>query len=47
LCARLTALGKSVECFTYPGQPHTFFGDGDQLFIQRTIAFFDTHLKGS
>jgi dipeptidyl aminopeptidase/acylaminoacyl peptidase len=46
LCARLTALGKSVECFTYPGQPHTFYGDGDQLFIQRTIAFFDTHLKG-
>jgi dipeptidyl aminopeptidase/acylaminoacyl peptidase len=47
LCARLTALGKSVECFTYPGEPHTFYGDGDQLFIQRTIAFFDTHLKGS
>jgi dipeptidyl aminopeptidase/acylaminoacyl peptidase len=47
LCARLTALGKSVECFTYPGEPHTFYGDGDQLFIQRTIAFFDAHLKGS
>jgi dipeptidyl aminopeptidase/acylaminoacyl peptidase len=47
LCARLRALGKSVECFTYPGEPHTFYGDGDQLFIQRTIAFFDAHLKGS
>jgi dipeptidyl aminopeptidase/acylaminoacyl peptidase len=40
LCQRLQALGKSVECFTYEGQPHTFHGDGDQLFIQRTIEFF-------
>jgi dipeptidyl aminopeptidase/acylaminoacyl peptidase len=40
LCQRLQVLGKSVECFTYEGQPHTFYGDGDQLFIQRTIEFF-------
>jgi dipeptidyl aminopeptidase/acylaminoacyl peptidase len=40
LCQRLQALGKSIECFTYEGQPHTFTGDGDQLFIQRTIEFF-------
>jgi dipeptidyl aminopeptidase/acylaminoacyl peptidase len=47
LCQRLTDLGKRVECFTYPGQPHTFGGEGDQLFIQRIIAFFDEHLKGN
>jgi dipeptidyl aminopeptidase/acylaminoacyl peptidase len=40
LCQRLRDLGKSVECFTYEGQPHTFQGDGDELFIQRTITFF-------
>ncbi|MHB8625599.1 MAG: alpha/beta hydrolase family protein [Aggregatilineales bacterium] len=45
LCARLKALQKSVECFTYPGQPHTFVGAGNQLFIQRMIAFFDTYLQ--
>jgi dipeptidyl aminopeptidase/acylaminoacyl peptidase len=45
LCARLQALRKSVECFTYAGQPHTFRGAGDQLFMQRMIAFFDAHLR--
>ncbi len=45
LCERFLALGKTVDCHTYPGQPHTFQGDGDQLFIRRTIAFFDTLLK--
>jgi dipeptidyl aminopeptidase/acylaminoacyl peptidase len=45
LCQRLQELEKAVECFTYPGQPHTFQGQGDQLFIQRVIAFFDRHLK--
>ncbi len=44
-CARLQALQKEVECFTYPGQPHTFRGEGNDLFIQRTIEFFNTHLK--
>lgn len=41
LCERLETLGKPVECFTYPGQPHTFQGEGDQLFMQRMIDFFD------
>lgn len=41
LCRRLESLGKTVECFTYPGQPHTFREAGDQLFIQRLIDFFD------
>jgi dipeptidyl aminopeptidase/acylaminoacyl peptidase len=45
LCDRLSALGKAVECFSYPGQPHTFYGDGDVLLVQRTTAFFDAHLK--
>jgi uncharacterized protein len=45
LCQRLQDLAKTVECFTYPGQPHTFTGDGDRLFIQRTIEFFERHLR--
>jgi dipeptidyl aminopeptidase/acylaminoacyl peptidase len=45
LCERLQGLGKTVECFTYSGLPHTFRGEGDQLFMQRTAAFFDQHLK--
>lgn len=45
LCQRLQALGKPVECFTYPGQPHTFRGEGDQLFKTRVIDFFDGVLK--
>ncbi|MCB0174709.1 MAG: prolyl oligopeptidase family serine peptidase [Anaerolineae bacterium] len=40
LCNDLQTLGKTVECFTYPGQPHTLQGDSDQLFIQRMIDFF-------
>jgi dipeptidyl aminopeptidase/acylaminoacyl peptidase len=45
LCQRLQALGKTVECFTYAGLPHTFRGEGDLLFMQRTAEFFDRHLK--
>ncbi|MBE2235603.1 MAG: alpha/beta fold hydrolase [Anaerolinea sp.] len=46
LCARLQALGKPVECFTYPGQPHTFVGEGNQLFMQRVRDFFGRMLGG-
>ena len=46
LCSRLQALDKPVECFTYPGQPHTFVGEGDQLFVQRVREFFDRTLRG-
>ncbi len=46
LCARLQALGKDVACYTYAGQPHTFQGAGDRLFVERTIAFFDAQLRG-
>jgi dipeptidyl aminopeptidase/acylaminoacyl peptidase len=47
LCSRLQTMAKAVECFTYEGQPHIFSGEGDQLFITRTIAFFDAHLKSA
>ncbi len=40
LCQRLRSMQKYVECYTYPGQAHTFQGDGDQLFIQRSTNFF-------
>jgi len=45
LCTQLQALAKLVDCYTYPTMPHTFVGAGDQLFIERTIAFFDEHLR--
>ena len=45
LCTRLTDLGKSVECFTYSGMPHTFNGEGEQLFKQRVIEFFNRELR--
>jgi uncharacterized protein len=44
-CRRLKGLGVDVECFTYPGQSHTFHGDGDALFIQRTVEFFNRYLR--
>jgi len=45
LCSKLQDLGKSVECFTYKDEPHTFYGDGDAVFIQRTVKFFDRNLR--
>jgi len=45
LCQRLQRLGKSVECFTYPDQSHTFHGAGDELFIQRMVEFYNRVLK--
>lgn len=47
LCHRLQELNKVVECFSYPGQPHTFQGEVDQEFIRRTIDFYNRYLKGS
>lgn len=44
LCARLEQLGKEVECFAYPGEPHILTGEADARFIQRTVAFFRRHL---
>ena len=45
LCTELQTLGKTVECFSYEGQPHTFNGAGDRLFMDRAAAFFALHLN--
>lgn len=37
---------KEVEYFNYPGQPHSFVGEGYNTFLRRVISFFDRHLKG-
>jgi uncharacterized protein len=39
LCGQLQALGKQVQCYIYQGQPHTFHGEADRLFLQRVIQF--------
>jgi dipeptidyl aminopeptidase/acylaminoacyl peptidase len=44
-CGALQSLGKDVECHYYENMPHTFYGDGDQQFIQNMIEFFDQKLK--
>jgi dipeptidyl aminopeptidase/acylaminoacyl peptidase len=41
LCRRLQTAGKPVECFTYANQPHTFRGEGDELFMTRAEDFFN------
>jgi len=46
LCRRLTALGKTVECFSYPNEPHTFIGFGSIQLIERAAAFYREHLAG-
>lgn len=45
LCTQLGNLEKNVECFTYEDQAHTFHDEGNDLFIQRMIDFFDRTLK--
>ena len=44
-CDALSVMGKNVECWYYENMPHTFFGEGDQLFMTRVIQFFDRILK--
>ncbi len=44
LCGLLRDLGKSVECFEYPEMPHTFYGDGEELLMERTLEFFRSSL---
>jgi uncharacterized protein len=43
LCGQLATLGKRVDCYIYPGAPHTFRGDTDRLFLQRVIDFMRRH----
>ncbi len=42
---QLLDLGKEVEYFTYPGQPHTLYGQNDALFIRRMVEFYGLNLK--
>jgi uncharacterized protein len=45
LCRDLIELGIEPECFTYPGQRHTFNQAGNQVFMERVIDFFVRHLE--
>jgi len=40
-CEQLKSLGKTPECLYYENMPHTFYGAGDEEFIQNTIQFFN------
>ncbi len=40
LCRRLQEIGKTVECFRYPGAPHSFHDEVDRLFLGRVLDFF-------
>lgn len=44
-CDQLTSLGKNVQCQYYENMPHTFFGSGDEEFIQNTVQFFNQYLQ--
>ena len=44
-CERLSLLGKEVECIYYEDMPHTFYGPGEEQFIQNTVQFFNQKLK--
>ena len=44
-CDQLQSLGKNVECHYYKDMPHTFYGSGDEEFIQNTVQFFNQNLK--
>jgi dipeptidyl aminopeptidase/acylaminoacyl peptidase len=44
-CERLNLLGKNVECLYYENMPHTFYGQGEEQFIQNSIDFFNRYLK--
>jgi len=44
-CGQLQSLGRNVTCQYYENMPHTFYGEGDQQFIQNMIDFFNQKLK--
>ena len=43
LCQLLQQHGKTVECFNYPGAPHSFHDETDRLFQERVIDFFNRY----
>jgi dipeptidyl aminopeptidase/acylaminoacyl peptidase len=45
LLAGLKAAGKPVEYFEYAGQPHSFQGAANQLYLRRIAEFFTEHLR--
>ena len=45
LADALSARGKTAVLYTYPGQGHVFAGWSWQLFMTRTLAFFDEFLN--
>lgn len=45
LASSLNMLGRTAVLHTYPGEGHVFAGWGWQLFMSRTISFFDDYLK--
>jgi acetyl esterase/lipase len=47
LLAGLQAAGKQVEYFEYAGQPHSFTGASNQLYLQRIAEFFSRNLRPS
>ena len=42
---RLVELGKSAELFIYPNQEHAFTRPDWELFMERSTAFFDEHVR--
>ena len=44
LRAGLEAAGKDVTQFLYEGQPHSFQGAANQLYLERTAAFFGEYV---
>lgn len=40
----LRAAGKEVEYFEYPGQPHSFTGESNQLYLRRIAEFYAERL---
>ena len=43
-CEQLRTIGRNVECLYYEGMPHTFYGQGDEQFIQNAVRFFNQYL---
>ena len=42
---QLIALGKTATLYTYPGENHVFAGWGWQLFMSRTLSYFNSYLN--
>lgn len=45
LSSRLQGAGKTVEIFTYPGADHNISSPSFESAMERSIKFFDKHLK--